>query len=116
MYYNFHIKNYLRTQPQIRIRSDVITGKIRNANNELTEFLNGDRYVYVEAGFSPDLEQEATINGHTCRIWHSNQAMKCKRCSEDDHRTTDADKCTLMNQKMLSFWGNQNMSSAILHV
>ena len=90
---NSHIMNYLRTQPQIRIRSDVITDKIRNANNELTEFLNGDRYVYVEAGFSPVLEQEATINGHTCGIWHTNQAMKCKQCCGDDHRTTDADKC-----------------------
>ena len=64
---NSQIINYLRTQPEIRIRPDVITGKIRNANNEMTEFLNGDRYVYVEAVFSPVLEQEETINEHTCR-------------------------------------------------
>ena len=50
---------YLRDQPQLTIRSNVITGKIRNSNNELTDFLNGDRYVYVEQGFSPVLDQQA---------------------------------------------------------
>ena len=111
---NSHIMNYLRTQPQIRIRSDVITGKIRNANNELTEFLNGDRYVYVEAGFSPVLEQETTINGHTCRIWHSNQAMKCKRCSGDNHRTTDAVECPAYidePEDVIIFWESKHVFS-----
>ena len=106
--------NYLRTQPQIHIRSDVITGKIRNANNELTEFLNGDRYVYVEAGFSPVLEQETTINGHTCRIWHSNQAMKCKRCSGDNHRTTDAVECPAYidePEDVIIFWESKHVFS-----
>ena len=36
---------YLRDQPQLTIRSNVIAGNIRNGNNELTDFLNGDRYV-----------------------------------------------------------------------
>ena len=39
-----YVMKYLRDQPQLTIRSNVIAGKIRNGNNKLTNFLNGDRY------------------------------------------------------------------------
>ena len=88
-----YVMKYLRDQPQLIIRSNVVAGKIRNGNNELTDFLNGDRYVYVEQGFSPVLDQQAMIDGHMCRVWHPNQALKCTRCSQHGHRTTESDKC-----------------------
>ena len=61
------------------IRSNVINGKVRNSDNELTTYLTGDRYVYARKGFTA-LPTEITINGTRCRVWHSSQANKCKRC------------------------------------
>ena len=69
---------YPRDQPQLTIRSNDIAGKIRNGNNELTDFINDDsyNYVYVQQEFSPVLDQQAVIEGHMCRVWHPNQALK----------------------------------------
>ena len=86
--------DYLSHRPNLTLRSSVISGKIRNHRNKLTDFLNGDRYVYVEAGFTPVLDPDVTLDGgHKCKVWHANQALKCKRCSNEGHRTTDINPC-----------------------
>ena len=109
-----HVMKYLRSQSQLKLRSNIIAGKIRNNNNELTDFLNGDRYVYVEQRFSPVLEQEVMIDGHPCRVWHPNQALKCKGCSQDGHRTTDCDMCPAYIEEpkdAIIFWQSTHIFS-----
>ena len=47
---NKHIITHLKANyPEIYLRSNIITGKVRNSNNELTDYLNGDRYIYARA-------------------------------------------------------------------
>ena len=109
-----HIMKYVRSQSQLSIRSPVISGKIRDTKNQLTDFLNGDRYVYVEAGFSPALDTEAVIDGCKCRVWHPNQALKCRRCGKEGHRTTDNDKCSAFIDEpddVITFWEAKHVFS-----
>ena len=50
---NKHIITHLKANyPEIYLRSNIITGKVINSNNELTDYLNGDRYIYARQGFA----------------------------------------------------------------
>ena len=65
---------------------------------------------YVEAGFSPHLIQRLSfiIDGCKCRVWHLNQALKCKRCGKVGHRATYKDKCSAFIDEpddVITFWG-----------
>ena len=43
--------------------------------------------------FYPVLPKLSVISGAHCKIWHTNQAIHCKRCNSDEHRTVDYNKC-----------------------
>ena len=62
-------------------RSHVIYAKERLGGEELSPFINGDRFVYVNAAVSQPLPKETVICGHPCRIWHPSQKNFCKRCA-----------------------------------
>ena len=62
---------YLRNHPGIVLKTDVIHGRIRDEkNNILTQFLSGDRFVYVKGNFSPVLLSHVDLNSSKCRILH----------------------------------------------
>ena len=89
---NDHITAHLKlTYLAVYIRSNVINGKVRHSDNELTTYLNGDRYVYARKGFTAP-STEITINGTRCRVWHSSHANKCKRCGLNGHKI-DSQAC-----------------------
>ena len=59
------------------MKTDVIHGRIRDEkNNMLTQFLSGDRFVYVKGKFSPALHSLANINSGRCRIFHASQKKR----------------------------------------
>ena len=59
----------------------------------MSQFINGDRFVYVSSDVTPPLPKETVIAGHPCRIWHPSQKNFCKRCASHGHRTVDVDIC-----------------------
>ena len=88
------ITDYLKSHNGIVIKSGVIHGRIRNdKNNVLTQFLSGDRFVFVKGNFSPVLPSSANLNSIRCRIWHTPQKHACIRCRHTSHSTSETEKC-----------------------
>ena len=88
------ILRYLHNHPGIVVKTDVIHGRIRDEkNNMLTQFLSGDRFVYVKGKFSPALHSLANINSGRCRIFHASQKNACMRCRHHNHSTTETEQC-----------------------
>ena len=84
---------FLDDQPGVIIKSKVVSGKIRNERNELTNYYSGERIVYVKGDFSPVLPMYTDIGTHKIRVWHSAQYDACKRCRHIDHGYLETDKC-----------------------
>ena len=74
-------------------KTGIIAGRLRDKNNKLTQYLSGDRIVYVKGNFSPVLHTFANINNNKCKIWHQSQQMACQRCRRLGHHTSETDKC-----------------------
>ena len=91
---NSLITDYLKTVPQITSCSNVYQSKARNnITNETSSFLNGDRFVFVNANIYPPLPQYAQIGNYSCRIRHVSQSRNCIRCRSGSHRTDDVASC-----------------------
>ena len=86
------IEQYLRDHPQIQVRSNIFYSRIR-VNNRNTNYRSGDRYVFVEANFSPPLPENTQIGHYNVRVWHRSQEMFCKRCNMNTHRTMETTEC-----------------------
>ena len=97
--YNEDILRFLNGQPGIVVKSKVISGKIRNQQNELTEYYSGERIVYVKGSFSPALPMYADFGKHRTRVWHASQYDACKRCRHLDHNHLETDKCDAFMQE-----------------
>ena len=83
---NKGVEKYLMTQG-IKLRSPVEYAKARNDQNELTEWLNGDRTVFVDS-FSDPLPRVTWIGDSKVRIYHRGQpkpVIKCTRCLQEGH-------------------------------
>ena len=89
----------------MKLQTNVLYGKITNADNSLSCFENGDRFIYASAGIIPPLPKRVVIDGHSCRIFHKNQKYKCPRCDLSDHKVTDTDLCAahISRQDILPF-------------
>ena len=86
------IKTYLKEQKDIIMKSDIIMSKSRRADKRLTNYLNGNRHVYLEEGFKP-LPKQVTLGNKKIYISHASQLKKCMRCKNDGHNTSDITKC-----------------------
>ena len=75
------------------VKTGVIAGRLRDKNNKLTQYLLGDRIVYVKGNFSPVLHTFANINNNKCQISHQSQQMACQLCRRLGHHTSETDKC-----------------------
>ena len=51
----------LSDQPGITVKSGVISARIRDNDNKLTPFYNGDKFVYVKGLFSPSIHKLGDI-------------------------------------------------------
>ena len=83
---NKGVEKYLMTQG-IKIRSPVEYAKARNEQNELTEWLNGDRVVFVDT-FNDPLPRVTWIGDSKIRLFHRGQpkpVIKCNRCFQEGH-------------------------------
>ena len=86
------ISEYLAELPQVGRFSEVHFSKARNhLNNEPTQFLNGDRYVFMKVDQTHPLPDKCVMGGYPCRIWYSSKRVQCKRCSYHGHRDDSPD-------------------------
>ena len=84
--------DYLSKFPHIQIKSNVVYGKVLDENKAVTQYENGDRYIYVKGDVVPPLPSEIELDGHICRVSHKSQSYKCQRCSQSSHKFEDYDK------------------------
>ena len=87
------IVKILHEHTKLKIRSPVISDRIRDHNNRYIDCLNGNRHVYAKAGFLPVLPGVATIGDYKCRIYYATQSITCIRCHEEGHRALDINTC-----------------------
>ena len=94
--FNVHdqdILQYLHNQPGVFVKTGVMAAKLRDKNNKLTNYLSGDRFVYVKGKFSPALPTIATLSSAKCKVWHKSQTEVCQRCRHFGHQSVDTEKC-----------------------
>ena len=72
----------------IELRSPVRYGKIRDLGGGLTEFKNGDRYVYVKP-FEPPIPQKQIVASFPCFVIHHGKTTKCVSCETYGHKVGD---------------------------
>ena len=84
---------FLEKQPGIIIKTGVISARLRDHNNKLTQYYSGDRFVFVKGNFSPVLHNSAIIENHKCRIFHKSQEQACSRCRKIGHAYTNTAAC-----------------------
>ena len=66
---NSLISEFIKNQPQLKPTSGVMSSKARNkATNRSSNFLNGDRYIYVQSGFKTPLPAKVKIGNHTVKV------------------------------------------------
>ena len=87
------ILDFLGTKEGITVKSGVISARLRDRNNQLTQFYSGDRFVFVKGNFSPALHPTALIDYNTSRVWHKSQELMCRRCRHTGHVYTNTEAC-----------------------
>ena len=88
------VLNYLSGFPNISVVHDVQFSRSPTSN-----FLNGDRFVFIKGQCFPPLERNVMLGDYPVRIWHASQSKSCARCHHDDHNTSQTDKCVAYQQK-----------------
>ena len=79
--------------------------KNRNKDNELTDFRNGDRFVFAKGPILPIKDRNIKIGAISCRLFHDGQFKPhCRLCKVPDHETGDI-KCPMGNngENIMSF-------------
>ena len=91
---NSAIREFLMTQKQVHLTSDIFYDTIKDQYNIPTQYYNGDRYIFAVDNIKPPLPESAVIGGVQCKIWHRSQSVFCQRRKMRDHNTSDVDKCS----------------------
>ena len=77
--------------PNIRLKSKVIYAKERIGGEAMSQYINGDRIIFIAPNPTPLLPKETVIEGHPCGSWHKKNY--CKKCDTHGHRTSDIGLC-----------------------
>ena len=101
---NKGLEQYLIAQG-IAIKTKIEYAKARDVNNQLTEWLNGDRVVFVQH-FDEPLPRRAWIGDTGVRIFHRDQpnvsTKRCTNCHQDGHfrkQCTNPPSCIVCKQE-----------------
>ena len=84
---------YVRSLPGVIVKSGVISARLRDTNNKLTNFFSGDRFVFVKGKLTHAFHSHAIIRNAKCRIWHKSQEVACKRCRRLGHTYSNTEAC-----------------------
>jgi ribA/ribD-fused uncharacterized protein len=94
---------------KVILASTVRHGFLRDdlAQDELTSYKSGDRFVYVQP-FDPPLPRKQQVGQFHCVVIHHGKMWPCKACNQTGHKLGD-DKCDAKpKQQIISFRGYQN--------
>ena len=97
---NKGLEDYLISQG-LTLKSKIEYVKARDENNQLTDWLNGDRCVFVER-FSDPLPRKTWIGDSSVRIFYkdqpANQQKRCTNCHKDGHykKECTSDPCCIV--------------------
>ena len=100
---NQGIEVFLKAQG-IKIKSAIQYSKTRDENNRLTDWLNGDRVVFVEK-FNDPLPRKTWINDTSVRIFHRDQPSTkpfCTKCQTEGHfksSCTEPERCVVCKEE-----------------
>ena len=95
---NSVIEEYLKEQQGLVLKSKINYCKVRDESGQLTNFKNGDRFVYALYPVMPAMPENSTIDGHPCRFFHDSQDKYCKACKQNGHKTL-SETCPAKNYK-----------------
>ena len=88
---NSEIQNFLR-EHGVESVSTIRYGKVRDTNGDLTNFKNGDRFVFVKSPVWPLLPRNGRIAEIRCKIFHDGQFKPhCVVCQTPGHKIGDDD-------------------------
>lgn len=78
------------------LRSEIKQERARDADNKLTRFLTGRRFVFITTPHNP-LEKTTTVGFFTARLFHKEQKLvkktvKCSNCLEEGHHKSQCQK------------------------
>ena len=103
------VLDYLRNHPGLCLTSDLKLAHERNEDGSLTNYLNGDRYIYAAAPISPLLPATTTLGNFKVRIWHVSQQNSCKVCGQTGHRSkTESCPAFSPEEDTVAFRGHLN--------
>ena len=109
---NESIEKFLQDHKELQLKTNIRFSKERDEFGNLTNYKNGDRFVYAIAPIIPALPRETTIDGVPCRIYHSSQDNTCKSCKIQGHKVGD-DECPALDRSgmILPFRSHDNILS-----
>ena len=81
------------TFPDYTFKLDVIKARDQIRRNVYSEFITGDRFVYVKAPLPAPFPHNSILMDNRCSLWHSTQNVRCKRCSSTSHSTENYLSC-----------------------
>ena len=106
------IEQYLSTNG-VEMVSPIKYAKIRDENGDLTNFKNGNRFVFVKAPVWPLLPRTTYIADIKCKFFHDGQFKShCTVCNTPGHRIGD-DTCQArnVNETIIPFRSHHNVLS-----
>ena len=105
---NQEIQTLLESKGEV-LASSIKYSQIRNEDGTLTEFLNGDRFLYCEPLSTP-LPRQQTICNFQCLVYHHGMNNnQCKSCNTLGHKSGD-NHCPAKAEQgtILAFCGHQD--------
>ena len=95
------IINFLNQYPQIKSTSNILLGKgWDHQSNNLTEFYDGNRHLYVQSPVVPPLPKDIMLDNIPCKLWHKSQNNFCHRCFKIGHKTSNHSECDSYTDKV----------------
>ena len=87
------VTDFLEKFRQLTSTNNVSFSRDRVNQDTPSEYINGDRHLYVHSPVTPPLPKDSYIEGWQVRLWHKTQNNYCRRCAEHGHKTDETDRC-----------------------
>ncbi len=109
------IQDYL-TGAGAKLTTDIRYANERDPNGKLTNFKNGDRFVYAVAPVNPILQRHVSIANRKCRIFHNSQFSKgCRVCDSQGHKTGDTECPGRSDEQNVTAFRSHQMAMSNFH-
>ena len=96
---NSLIMDWLETHPHLKLKGQIEYARERNSLGKLTDYVNGDRYIWAKGPIFPILPYKAKFAGMTARIMHDTQFQTCKACRNMGH-TFKSEQCPAYDENV----------------